>query len=108
MNFANTTGGLNINLDSFDEIDFIKILFSENPAILIQVNDSDKVVSELGRSGIHAHIIGKPILKRELNIKHKGAQLNFDIDELRDTWFKTSYLLDKNQSTEKYATERFN
>ena len=107
MNFANTTGGLNINLDSFDEIDFIKILFSENPAILIQVNDSDKVVSELGRSGIHAHIIGKPTLKRELNIKHKGAQLNFDIDELRDTWFKTSYLLDKNQSTEKYATERF-
>ena len=108
MNFANTTGGLNINLDSFDEIDFIKILFSENPAILIQVNDSDKVVSELGRSGIHAHIIGKPILKRELNIKHKGAKLNFDIEELRDVWFKTSYLLDKNQSTEHYATERFN
>jgi phosphoribosylformylglycinamidine synthase len=108
MNFANTTGGLNVNLDSFDEVDFIKILFSENPSILIQVNDSDKVVSELGRNGIHAHIIAKPSLNRELFIKHKGAQLHFDIDELRDAWYKTSYLLDKNQSTEKYATARFN
>lgn len=108
MNFANTTGGLNVNLDSFDEVDFIKILFSEKPSIIIQVNDSDKVVSELGRNGIHAHIIAKPTLNRELNIKHKGAQLNFNINELRDVWFKTSYLLDKNQSTEKYATERFN
>ncbi|MBI2279352.1 MAG: phosphoribosylformylglycinamidine synthase [Bacteroidetes bacterium] len=108
MNFGNTSGGLNINLDSFDEADFIKILFNENPAVLIQVNDSDKVVSELGRKGIHAHIIGKPTLNREITIKHKGAKLNFDIEELRDVWFKTSYLLDKNQSTEKYATERFN
>ncbi len=108
MNFGNTKGGLNINLDSFDEADFIKILFNENPAILVQVNDSDKIVSELGKKGVHAHIIGKPILKREINIKHKGAKLSFDIEELRDVWYKTSYLLDKNQSTEKYATERFN
>jgi len=107
MNFGNTKGGLNVNLDSIDEADLIKILFNENPAILIQVRDSDKVVSELGRKGIHAHVIAKPIQKREINIKHKGAQLTFNIEELRDTWFKTSYLLDKNQSTEHYATERF-
>ncbi|MGE0560987.1 MAG: phosphoribosylformylglycinamidine synthase [Flavobacteriales bacterium] len=107
MNFGNTSGGLNVNLDSIDEADLIKILFNENPAILIQVRDSDKVVSELGKKGIHAHIIAKPIQKREINIKHKGAQLKFDVEELRDTWFKTSYLLDKNQSTEHYAAERF-
>jgi len=107
MNFGNTRGGLNVNLDSIDEADLIKILFNENPAILIQVRDSDKVVSELGKKGIHAHIIAKPIQKREINIKHKGAQLKFDVEELRDTWFKTSYLLDKNQSTEHYAAERF-
>lgn len=107
MNFGNTSGGLNVNLDSIDEADLIKILFNENPAILIQVKDSDKVVSELGKKGIHAHIIAKPIQKREINIKHKGAQLKFDVEELRDTWFKTSYLLDKNQSTEHYAAERF-
>ncbi|MCC7332207.1 MAG: phosphoribosylformylglycinamidine synthase [Flavobacteriales bacterium] len=107
MNFANAKGGLNISLDSFDEPDLIKILFSENTGVVIQVSDSDKVVSEFGKNGIHAHIIGKPILSREMKIKHKGAQLNFNIDELRDIWYKTSFLLDSRQSTEKYATERF-
>jgi len=32
---------------------------------------------------------------------------NLDIDALRDSWFRTSYLLDKKQSGEKLAKERF-
>ncbi|MCH2226121.1 MAG: AIR synthase-related protein, partial [Crocinitomicaceae bacterium] len=80
MNFPNSTGGLNINFSSFEEKDLIKILFSEIAAVVIQVKDSGKVVSELGKSGIHAHIIGTPISERVLNIKHNGAELNFDID----------------------------
>jgi phosphoribosylformylglycinamidine synthase len=107
MNFPNKKGGVNINFSSFEEKDLMKILFSEIAAVVIQVRDSSKVVSELGKNGIHAHIIGTPTSERTLNIKHNGAELNFNIDEMRDVWYKSSYLLDQQQSTKELATERF-
>ena len=107
MNFANSKGGLNINFGSLEEKDLTKILFSEIAAVVIQVKDSSAVVSEFGKNGIHAHIIGTTTNERTINIKHHGAELNFDIDEMRDVWYKTSYLLDQKQSTKKLATERF-
>ena len=107
MNFANSKGGLDINFSSIEEKDLTKILFSEMAAVVIQVKESDRVVSEFGKKGIHAHIIGTPTADRNMNIKHHGAELNFNIDEMRDVWYRTSYLLDQKQSTEKLATERF-
>jgi phosphoribosylformylglycinamidine synthase len=107
MNFPNSKGGLNINFGSLEEKDLVKILFSEIGAVVIQVKDSSKAVSEFGKNGIHAHIIGTPSEERLINIKHHGAELTFDIDEMRDVWYKTSHLLDRKQSTTKLADERF-
>lgn len=107
MNFPNQNGGLIVNLNSFDETELIKILFSENPGVIIQVKDSHKVVSELGKNGVHAHIIGNIINERCIKIKLNAAQINLAIDEYRDIWFKTSYLLDKKQTLEILAKERF-
>ena len=107
MNFANTKGGLNVNLSSFNEYDLIKILFSEIPAVIIQVKNGNKAVSELGKKGVHAHILGSPSTERTLNIKHHGAALSFDINEMRDTWYKTSYLLDAKQTKPELAKQRF-
>ncbi len=90
LTFANSTGGLKVNLDGIDEKDFVKILFSENPGLLIQVHDADKVMSILGQNDIQASIIGKPITSRHLTIKHHGAELNLDINHYRDIWYKTS------------------
>lgn len=42
MNFANTEGGLEVSLDEIPEKDLVKILFSENPGILIQVEKPTK------------------------------------------------------------------
>ncbi|MCB0380076.1 MAG: phosphoribosylformylglycinamidine synthase [Flavobacteriales bacterium] len=107
MNFANTKGGLDINFSSFDENDLVKILFSEIPAVVLQVKNEDAAVSELGKKGIHAHILGKPTANRTLNIKHRGAKLSFDIDKMRNLWFKTSYLLDQKQTKPELAKQRF-
>ena len=107
MNFANQNGGVKINLNSFNEHELMPILFSENPGIIIQIKNSDSIVSNLGRQGIEAHIIGSPISKRSLEITYHNANLNFNIDTYRDIWYKTSYLLDKKQTNEKLATDRF-
>ena len=42
MCFANVEGGMEINLDKIKEQDLIKILFAENPGIVIQVSDKHK------------------------------------------------------------------
>lgn len=108
MNFPNEKGGLNINLNAFDETEMLKILFAENPAVIIQVkDDGQKIVSELGKKGVHASIIGSVSNERKLNIRLKEAQLSLDIDELRDVWFKTSYLLDSHQTKKELAKQRF-
>jgi phosphoribosylformylglycinamidine synthase len=44
---------------------------------------------------------------RSFTVYHNAKSRNFDIDALRDAWFKTSYLLDQNQSTPSLAKERF-
>ena len=42
MCFANMDGGMEINLNKFKCDDIVKILFAENPGIVIQVADKHK------------------------------------------------------------------
>ena len=51
--------------------------------------------------------IGKIIHDRKLNITNGSGNFSFDIDQLRDTWFKTSYLLDRRQCGPTLALERY-
>ncbi|MCK5776112.1 MAG: phosphoribosylformylglycinamidine synthase [Bacteroidales bacterium] len=107
MNFANVDGGLALNLDGLNEADIIKLLFAENPAILIQAADNDELIASLSEKEINFVELGVPIKERALKLKHQGVDYDFDIDEYRDFWFKTSYLLDRQQSGETKAKERF-
>ncbi len=49
MCFPCENAGMKINLDQFEEADVIKILFSENPAVVIQVKDVKSVSAFLDR-----------------------------------------------------------
>ncbi|MGB0403837.1 MAG: phosphoribosylformylglycinamidine synthase [Salibacteraceae bacterium] len=110
MNFSNNETGLNIDLSPISNENDIEVLFSEKAGILIQVTNSnlEDVQSELIESGSSFLEIGTVTLERILNITTNNHDYSLDIDSLRDTWYRTSYLLDKKQSTEKLATERFN
>jgi len=107
MCFADPETGLDVDLKNFHERDFIKILFAENPAVLIQVNDVDKILGGFHKIGVKAFEIATISKEPVINISHSAKQLSFSVEELRDTWFKTSYLLDTKQSGEKLAKSRF-
>ncbi len=107
MTFSNTAGGLTIDISNFEEHDLVKILFSENPGIIIQTPQSDTVESILNDADINFKILGKPIAERALKLKHHTGNLVFDINHLRDVWVETSHLLDKEQSGETHANKRF-
>ncbi|MBP5135974.1 MAG: phosphoribosylformylglycinamidine synthase, partial [Paludibacteraceae bacterium] len=109
MAFANSKGGLKIDLSELQEADITKLLFAENPGVVIQIKDSDKasVLGKLDAEGVGYAIIGKPQSDRVLDIKKNDYSIKLDIDHLRDFWFKSSYLLDRKQSGKECANERF-
>ncbi|TAL64123.1 MAG: phosphoribosylformylglycinamidine synthase, partial [Bacteroidetes bacterium] len=107
MCFSNNSGGITVNLTSLNETDTVKILFSQNPGIIIQVKDEDEVAEILLGSGISYFSIGHPIDERSLLVKNVGETITFDINILRDKWFSTSYLLDRQQCGPEFALERF-
>ncbi len=109
MTFANTRGGLDISVDGFNENDLVKILFAENPALVIQVANEnvEDATAVLNTTGIKYHAIGSPAANHTLAVTHKGKTINLDIDALRDVWMRPSYLLDCKQSGDKCARARF-
>ncbi len=109
MCFANDNWGLSIDLASFkEENDLARILFSESPGVIIQVKDMEKVEAVLDRHDVSFTVLGNPVPERKLWITGKGEKLTLDIDHLRRLWFKTSWLLDQDQSGRELATSRYN
>ncbi len=109
MCFANTKGGLKINLDAFKEDDIVKTLFAENPAVVLQVanHNLDAVAEILAGAGVAYINLGSPVAERTITVEKDGKTVDFDIDMLRDEWYETSYQLDTKQSFNGCAEERF-
>lgn len=107
MTFAENNFGLSVDLTSVKADDIIKLLFSENPGVLLQAKNKAVAEKLLKKSGIDYHIIGHTSSERILKLKHNDKSYRFDINKMRDIWYKSSYLLDKKQSGEKLAAERY-
>ena len=109
MCFANTEGGMEICLDKFRESDLVKLLFAENPGVVIQVADKHKheVKKWLDEAGVGYVKLGHPADERHILVEKDGATYQFGIDYLRDVWYSTSYLLDCKQSMNGCAKKRF-
>ncbi len=108
MTFSVNDCGLDLDLSTFEESELIKTLFSENPAVLIQVKKENGVVQILRDEGIGFHNLGSPATgRRIMRINDIHKIIEFDIDQMRDIWYHTSYLLDQRQSSENMAAKRY-
>jgi phosphoribosylformylglycinamidine synthase len=106
MCFAVPNVGLSLDVSGLGD-DLVKILFNENPGVVIQVNDATAVTSILNQAGVSAFALGSVSSDRKVSLQHPTNALSLDIDALRDTWFKTSFLLDSRQRPVAHATKRF-
>ena len=116
MCFANQRGGMHVNLhDLCQDGDVLKTLFAENPGVVIEVSDEHKQEFRdfMEEAGVGFAKIGYPVEDgRELVIvgfseNSENSEITLNIDHLRDVWYKTSYLLDRRQSFNGKARERF-
>src|SRR5690554_3298304 len=105
MCFAENNLGAEFDFSALSEKDTAKLLFSENIGIVFQAQK--EVESILESSGIEFFNIGKVNESNTLSILHNEEALTFAITELRDVWFRTSYLLDSKQTKNNKAKERY-
>ncbi len=98
MCFSVPMVGVNLSLPPGD---IIKRLFSEKPAVVIQVADT-KALDVLRNRGIDFEPIGTVTLDSQFNL----GDIAWSINNLRNTWFRTSYLLDRLQRTNGHAERR--
>ena len=103
MCFPSQSVGMQVDVTQLVEKDLVKAMFSENPGILIQVEANGEVEKLLTAAQIGFITLGTVTLNGKIEL----ASHTLVISEWRDLWFRSSYLLDKKQSGEKLALERF-
>src|SRR5690554_214116 len=106
MCFSGYNLDADLDLTGLNEPDIIKVLFNENIAVVLQAENDRIFEDKLSANGIEFVKIGVPSEGHELKIFFGKDFYNFNINELRDTWFITSYYLDKKQSKNGMARER--
>ena len=104
--FASTNVGADIDLSGLNEKDSIKILFAENSGIVFQSAD-DSIDIIFDKNNIEFSKIGTVTESDRLNIKNGNDSFTLPISDLRDTWYKTSFLLDVKQTANDLAKDRF-
>ncbi|NRR90753.1 phosphoribosylformylglycinamidine synthase [Winogradskyella undariae] len=105
MCFADVNLGADLNIKSLNEEDSIKVLFSENSGIVFQADASVETV--LSENNIEFFNIGEANTSGIVTIKNSEDDFSFNVTELRDVWFKTSFLLDQKQTANNLAQDRF-
>jgi phosphoribosylformylglycinamidine synthase len=93
------------DLTVLGESDSVKTLFNENIAVVFQAEAS--VEETFKNHGIEIFKIGSVVEGNDISIINFKENFNLNVSELRDTWFKTSYLLDQKQSKNGMAKARF-
>ncbi|MEN8825903.1 MAG: phosphoribosylformylglycinamidine synthase [Wenyingzhuangia sp.] len=107
MCFSDEQLGANIDITALGERDTSKALFAENSGVIIQTLHPSKVEKILTDTGVKFANIGTATETEVVTLTNDNDKEVFNIVELRDVWYKTSYLLDKKQSGDKKASERF-
>ena len=103
--FADTNLGADYDLSSLNEVDSVKVLFAENSGIVFQAIDNS-VEAILKDSNVVFHKIGSVNNSGNISIKNNTDEFSFSVSEMRNTWYKTSYLLDQKQTANGLAKAR--
>lgn len=98
MCFPNSKGGLNIDFSAIPETDLVKLLFAENPGVVLQLKNLEEAEEILRSNSIGFAKIAELSTERTLDIKQGKKHLSLDIDALRDVWYESSFLMDKHQT----------
>ncbi len=105
LSFAQVDLGATYDLSVLSEADTVKALFNENIAVVFQ---ADAAIEALfAAQNVEIFKIGTITEGDLVTIQNNADTFTFNVNETRDTWFKTSYLLDAKQSRNGMAEARY-
>src|SRR5690606_10992460 len=107
LTFADVNLAAQYDLSGLGEADTVKALFNENIAVVLQAKDDTAFENAMSTAGINAVKIGQAIEGTEVTFQNNADTFTFNVADTRDTWYKTSYLLDQKQSKNGMADERY-
>jgi len=109
MCFARNEVGMDVNISALGDDDTIRKFFSEKPAVIIQIDEATSGILMDRLIGLQPKVtvIGTVNTTRNFTITNGNEKLDLDINNLRDTWYRTSWLLDKKQTANNLADKRF-
>ncbi len=105
--FADVDLGATLDLSAIGVADSIKLLFSENAGIVFQSALGSKIEAILTSNNIEFFVIGNVAEKAALHLKNGSDSYVLNVEDLRNTWYKTSMLLDQKQTANDLAQARF-
>jgi phosphoribosylformylglycinamidine synthase len=105
MTFATVNIGAKYDLSVFNEKDTVKALFNENIAIVFQADESVEAIFKA--QNVELFKIGSVVEGDTVSIQNNADNFTFTISEIRDIWYKTSFLLDQKQTKNGMAQERY-
>lgn len=104
MCFPNKNIGLKLDLSEIGE-DLVALLFSEQPGIVVQVNDS-RLQKRLSLTGILNYELGTVQDNPVVDITFEEKQFSFKVSEKRAIWHASSALMEIQQSAAEHARLR--
>ncbi|MDA7711037.1 phosphoribosylformylglycinamidine synthase [Flavobacteriaceae bacterium] len=105
MCFPTPKAGMALKLDAIEAKDWVELLFSENPGVILQSKENLSVL--LSSSGVDCISIGRMTEDETLHLQWGNEKVIYAIPALRDLWYKTSADLDAHQTQNGKAQERF-
>ncbi len=105
--FAGMNLGAELDVTAIGESDSVKLLFAENAGIVFQSASGSDIDAILSENNIAFFNIGKVSDNAFLLLKNGSDSFNLSIEDLRNTWYKTSFLLDQKQTANNLAKERY-
>jgi len=106
MCFSQPGIGADLDLSPIGEVDSVKLLFAENSGLILQLAE-EGAVNTIEQAGLVLHRIGRVTKDGQLSVQNHSDSYAFDVADMRDIWYETSYLLDRHQSGAVKAKERF-
>ncbi len=105
--FANPNTGATLDISALHEQDSVKVLFAENCGIIFQAEEDASVEKILSTNDIEFFKLGQVTQTETLRLTNHNDTFAFNIPEMRDIWYETSFLLDQKQCANNKAQERY-
>ncbi|MBN1952171.1 MAG: phosphoribosylformylglycinamidine synthase [Bacteroidales bacterium] len=109
MCFGRNDIGLEADISALSDEDIIRKLFSERPAVVLQVKASlsTGIINQFRAVNITVNQLATVNTKRIFTIANGPKIIDLDINSQRDIWFKPSWLLEQKQTRGKLAHARY-